>query len=81
MEKETDSNVISDREFLNLLEAAKRRNPDAILQLVDLFKEDILNVSRYIHLPTEDAVSTITLEFLELIQRKDPASKPEEKNK
>ncbi|MBY9078561.1 hypothetical protein [Paenibacillus sp. CGMCC 1.18879] len=81
MEKETDSNVISDREFLNLLEAAKRRNPDAILQLLNLFKEDILNVSRYIYLPTEDAVSTITLEFLELIQRKDPASKPEEKNK
>ncbi|MEC0170155.1 hypothetical protein [Paenibacillus graminis] len=70
MEKENDSNIISDREFLNLLQEAKRKDPAAILQLVNLFKEDILKVSRYIHLPAEDAVSMVTLEFLELIQGK-----------
>ncbi len=70
MEKENDSNIISDREFLNLLQEARRKDPAAILQLVNLFKEDILKVSRYIHLPAEDAVSMVTLEFLELIQGK-----------
>ncbi|MBY9081144.1 hypothetical protein KIH86_23630 [Paenibacillus sp. HN-1] len=79
MEKENDSDIISDREFLRLIEATKQKNPDAILQLVNLFKEDIQKVSRYIHLPTEDAVSTITTEFLELIQSKDFVPQPSEK--
>ncbi|KWX76642.1 hypothetical protein AMQ84_15000 [Paenibacillus riograndensis] len=80
MEKENDSNIISDREFLTLLQAAKRKDPAATLQLVNLFKEDILKVSRYIHLPAEDAVSMITLEFLELIQGDNHDSIQDEKH-
>lgn len=69
MEKENDSNIISDSEFLSLLEEARKNDPDAVLQLVNLFKDDIQRVSKYINLPIEDAVSTIVLEFLEFIRR------------
>lgn len=68
MEKKDDKPIISDHEFIELLEGAKHKDPEAMLKLIELYKEDILRVSKYIRLPLEDAVSTITLEFLELIQ-------------
>ncbi|HBF2207824.1 hypothetical protein [Paenibacillus aceti] len=69
MEKENDSTIISDGELLDLLFAAKQRDPDAMLQLIDIYKGDILRISKFIQLPKEDAVSIITLEFLEFIQK------------
>ncbi|UQZ34831.1 hypothetical protein C2I18_15620 [Paenibacillus sp. PK3_47] len=68
MEKKDDQPIISDDEFIELLEGAKHKDPEAMLKLIELYKEDILRVSKYIRLPLEDAVSTIVLEFLELIQ-------------
>lgn len=68
METKNDSDIISNNEILKLLQAVKQKDSEAMLQLIELYKEDILRISRFIHLPTEDAISTITLEFLELIQ-------------
>ncbi|WP_438496216.1 hypothetical protein [Paenibacillus sp. IHBB 3054] len=68
METKNDSAIISDCEFMKLLQGAKQKNPEAMIKLIDLYKEDILQLSKYIHLPKEDAISLITLEFLELIQ-------------
>lgn len=69
MEKKDDAAIITDRQILDLLQAARHKDPEAMLQLIQLYKEDIVNISRFIHIPTEDAVSEITLEFLEYIQR------------
>ncbi|WP_339221441.1 hypothetical protein [Paenibacillus sp. FSL W7-1332] len=68
MEKKNDSKVISDREFITLLQAAKRNDVQAILQLIDLYKDDIMRISQYIYMPQEDAMSTIVLEFMEVIR-------------
>ncbi|GAA0854472.1 hypothetical protein ABER99_21225 [Paenibacillus glucanolyticus] len=71
MEKENVKKIITDHEFLELLQAAKNNDHESILALIDLFKKDILSISRYIHLPKEDAISEITLEILEFIKRSD----------
>ncbi len=71
MEAQNDPRVVPDDEFLNLLQRAKQNDAEAILKLIDLYKGDIMRVSKYIHSPNEDAVSDIILEFLELIQAKE----------
>ncbi|MGV2686966.1 hypothetical protein GNF82_22155, partial [Clostridium perfringens] len=53
MEKKNDPKVISDREFMTLLQAAKQNDDQAILQLIDLYKDDILRISQYIYMPQE----------------------------
>ncbi|MFE4712782.1 MULTISPECIES: helix-turn-helix domain-containing protein [unclassified Paenibacillus] len=68
METKDDPGIIPDREILELLRAAKQGDTEAMLQLIDLYEEDILRISKFIHLPEEDAVSAIILEFLEFIQ-------------
>lgn len=68
MEKKNDTKVISDREFMNLLQAVKQNDDQAILQLIDLYKDDIKRISQYIYMPQEDAISTIILEFMEVIR-------------
>ncbi|RXZ80936.1 hypothetical protein EBB07_17165 [Paenibacillaceae bacterium] len=68
METKNDSAVISDREFIALLKAAKQHDAEAALQLIALYREDMLRISKYIQLPEEDVVSHIVLEFLEMIQ-------------
>ncbi|MEF2967680.1 helix-turn-helix domain-containing protein [Paenibacillus sp. M1] len=71
MEAQNDPRVVPDDEFLNLLQKAKQNDPEAVMKLIELYKGDIMRVSRYIHSPTEDAVSDIILEFLELIKKKE----------
>ncbi|NUU61529.1 helix-turn-helix domain-containing protein [Paenibacillus agri] len=73
METKDDPGIIPDREILELLRAAKQGDTEAMLQLIDLYEEDILRISKFIHLPEEDAVSAIILEFLEFIQRETEA--------
>lgn len=68
METQNDHPIIPDDELLNLLQAARGKDPEAMLRLIHLYEEDILRISKFIHLPEEDAVSTIILEFLEFVQ-------------
>ncbi|MBG9790540.1 hypothetical protein ABD72_22970 [Brevibacillus laterosporus] len=75
MEKKNDSTIIPDRELLRLIRAARQKDTAAMMQLIELYKEDIKRVSNFIYLPTQDVISAITLEFLELILNQD-----EEKN-
>lgn len=67
METKNASATISEREFLTLLQVAKQKDTEAMLQIIEIFKEDILKISTYIKLPTEDVVSHIVLELLEAI--------------
>ncbi|OKP83258.1 hypothetical protein A3844_22650 [Paenibacillus helianthi] len=69
MQKEVASEPITNSEFLNLLNAARNKDSDATLQLLELYKPDILRLGRFIHLPKEDVSSEIIVEFLELIYR------------
>ncbi|WP_018885280.1 hypothetical protein [Paenibacillus massiliensis] len=39
-----------------------------MLAVIELFQPDIQRLSRYIHLPREDATSEIIVEFLEFLQ-------------
>lgn len=71
METKNDTEIISDSEFLDLLQLAKQNDPESILQLIELFKGDILRLSKFIHMPQEDAVSQIIVEFLEFIKNSD----------
>jgi hypothetical protein len=68
MEAENAPRDVPDDEFLKLLQLAKQNDEEAILQLIDLFKGDILRISKYIHTSEEDAVSDIILELLEMIK-------------
>ncbi|MBJ6362357.1 hypothetical protein ACFOQM_13765 [Paenibacillus sp. GCM10012307] len=68
MEAKNDSAIIPDREFLALLHAAREDDEAAKLQLIELFKKDIIDLSRFIHLPQEDAVSEIVMEILAYIK-------------
>lgn len=52
MEKEADSAPIPDREFLNLLNEVRNKDPEATLQLIELYKLTILRLSQFIHLPS-----------------------------
>ncbi|AIQ21220.1 hypothetical protein H70357_34445 [Paenibacillus sp. FSL H7-0357] len=71
MENKDDAEMITDRQLLELMQAVRQKDPEAMLQLIQLYKEDIVNISKFIHMPKEDAVSEIILEFLEYIQRSD----------
>ncbi|WP_245236117.1 hypothetical protein [Paenibacillus sonchi] len=64
METKNDTAAITDREFVELLHAAKQQQPEAILKIIGLFQEDIEAVSQRIRIPREDAVSHIVTELL-----------------
>ncbi|MDQ0492527.1 hypothetical protein [Paenibacillus brasilensis] len=68
MEEENASETIADSELLRLIHIVQKKDSQAMLQLIDLFKNDILHVSKFIYSPQEDAISQIIVEFLEYIQ-------------
>lgn len=70
MEAQNAPRDVPDDEFLRLLQLAKQNDDEAILKLIELFKGDILRVSKYIYTSEEDAVSDIVLELLEMIKEK-----------
>ncbi|MNO37105.1 hypothetical protein D3C76_424570 [compost metagenome] len=70
MEAENDPRVIPDDEFLKLLQQARQNDAESTLKLIELFKGDIMRVSKFIHTSEEDAVSDIILEFLEMIKER-----------
>ncbi|MEC0106957.1 hypothetical protein P4H27_08405 [Paenibacillus taichungensis] len=67
MEEKDAQTFIRDSEFVSILGAAKDKDAESILLLIDLFKEDIKHISRYIRLPEEEAASEIICEFLEFV--------------
>ncbi|OAB32945.1 hypothetical protein [Paenibacillus glacialis] len=69
MEEKNDTQTITDSEFLDLLRSARQDDPESMLELIELFKGDFLRLSKFIHMPQEDAISQIIVEFLEFIKR------------
>ena len=68
MEEKNDTEIITDSEFLDLLRSARQDDPESMLELIELFKGDFLRLSKFIHMPQEDAISQIIVEFLEFIK-------------
>lgn len=68
MEEKNAKRAISDHEFLSLIYAVKKNDPESTLMMIEHFKDDILYMSKFIHMPEEDAKSCIILEFLEFIK-------------
>jgi len=71
MENKDPPLPMSETEFLNLLSLVKQNDSEAILKLLEFFKEDILALSRYIPTDREDAIQSIVLELIELFKRPD----------
>ncbi len=71
MEKENAESIISDAEFIKLLQLARGGDQEAMSGILHLFKEDIQKTSRYIRMSREDAVQSIVADFIEDLKRDD----------
>ncbi|MBE0340783.1 hypothetical protein E4V51_05700 [Paenibacillus sp. 28ISP30-2] len=71
MEKENAESIISDAEFIKLLQLARGGDQEAMSSILHLFKEDIQKTSRYIRMSREDAVQSIVTDFIEDLKRDD----------
>ena len=71
MEAKNAPAAITDSEFADLLTAVRQKQPEAMLQIIELFQEDIETVSQCILIPREDAISHIVTEILNFIQAGD----------
>lgn len=67
MEEKNDQTDITNADFNALIAAAKNKDQEETLRLIELFKKDIQHISRFIYLPTEEATSEILVEFLEFL--------------
>ena len=68
MEEKNVKPAITNREFLELLQAVKQKEADAMLKIIELFQEDFKNISKHIPIPKEDALSELITEFLTYLQ-------------
>ncbi|MEK3761670.1 hypothetical protein MKZ07_25085 [Paenibacillus sp. FSL P4-0338] len=71
MEAKNAPAAITDSEFADLLTGVRLKQPEAMLQIIELFQEDIEMVSQCILLPREDVISHIVTEILNFIQAGD----------
>ncbi|WP_416145670.1 helix-turn-helix domain-containing protein [Paenibacillus polymyxa] len=69
MEKENAQRVISDAEFVQLLELVQSGDQEAMYRILQLFEEDIQKTSRYIRMSREDAVQSIVTDFIEELRQ------------
>jgi hypothetical protein len=65
MEKENAEAVISDIDFKELLQLAKKGHPDAMYKIIQFYNDDINKICEYITMPREDAIQSIITDFLE----------------
>ncbi|WP_028544698.1 helix-turn-helix domain-containing protein [Paenibacillus taiwanensis] len=70
MEEKKSPVSISDDDFSRLIQLAQQNNHDAIIQLINFFKDDIIHLSRYIKMPQEDAVQSMIVELIELFKQR-----------
>lgn len=71
MEKKDTPFFMSEAESMNLLSLAKNNDKESILKLLNFFNKDILKLSKYISMPQEDAVQSLTLGLIELLKKQD----------
>lgn len=69
MEKEFPQNVITETEFLELIQRAQGNDKEAMLQIIELYEQEMIDLSRYIKMPKEDALQAMITGLIELIKR------------
>ncbi|KQO10778.1 hypothetical protein ASF12_10320 [Paenibacillus sp. Leaf72] len=55
---------MSDDEFLRLLDLVRQNDEQATLALIRFFEPEMKRISRFIRMPQEDAVQSMTAELL-----------------
>jgi len=63
--------VISNDELAKLIAMAKGGDKAAMIKIINLYREDIQNSSRYIKMSKEDAFQSIITDFIELLTKDD----------
>lgn len=63
--------VISNDELAKLIAMAKSGDKVAMTNIIDLYREDIQNSSKYIKMNKEDAFQSIITDFIELLTKDD----------
>lgn len=70
MEEQNAEDLISEDQFLELLKRAREKDSEAILLLLKYFEQDMLQLSRNIRMPQEDAIQSMKLGLIELISNR-----------
>ncbi|HUC93098.1 MAG TPA: helix-turn-helix domain-containing protein [Paenibacillus sp.] len=70
MEKKGDAEVISDDELLKLIIAVQNNDKHAMQRIIQLFEKDMIELSRFIRMPQEDALQSMKTELMDLIKNK-----------
>lgn len=70
MEKKGDVEVISDDELLKLIIEVQNNDKHAMQRIIQLFEKDMIELSRYIRMPQEDALQSMKTELMDLIKNK-----------
>jgi hypothetical protein len=71
MEKENDSGIMSEDEFLSLLSLLQEQNDEtATITLLNFYEEDMIRLIRFMRMPKEDALQSMKVELIELFKRK-----------
>jgi len=63
--------VISNDELAKLITLAKAGDQAAMTEIINLYREDIQNNSKYIKMSKEDAFQSIITDFIELLTKDD----------
>ena len=63
--------VISNDELAKLITLAKAGDKAALTEIINLYREDIQNSSKYIKMSKEDAFQSIITDFIELLTKDD----------
>lgn len=63
--------VILNDELAKLIASAKSGDKAAMTKIIDLYREDIQNSSKYIKMNKEDAFQSIITDFIELLTKDD----------
>ncbi|SFF41897.1 hypothetical protein SAMN04487969_13652 [Paenibacillus algorifonticola] len=64
MEAKNVEAAMSDDEFLRLLDLVQQNDEQATLALIRFFEPEMKRISRFIRMPQEDAVQSMTAELL-----------------
>ncbi|MCP1311356.1 helix-turn-helix domain-containing protein [Paenibacillus tyrfis] len=67
MEKERFKYDLSEDDFSQILDKAKKGDKDSIQKILEIFEDEIKNLAKFIFMPEQDAIQTIKLRFLETI--------------
>ncbi|WP_172195732.1 hypothetical protein [Saccharibacillus qingshengii] len=68
MEEKIPKVPLSDAEFLILREQVRLRQPEAIIKVIEVFDEDIKQLSKYMRMSYEEARHTLIVELLTIFQ-------------